>query len=213
MPPPPVQQRITIDDIQDGILLLKDGSLRAVLMTSSINFALKSSEEQDALIYKYQAFLNSLDFPIEILMLSRHLNIGDYLALIEQKRKEQPNELLQVQIAEYMDFIKSLVQVSNIMNQTFYVVVPLARIEKKEANFIDKLNLLAKKPAQPQEEKTLDELKTQLWQRVEYVASGLGGLGLKCAPLNTDELSNLFYHLYNMTAVEKPAMAPPEQKK
>jgi len=201
---PAVQQKIDIENIQEGIVILKDGSLRAILMTSSVNFSLKSTEEQDAIIYKYQGFLNSLDFPLQIVAVSRNLDISDYLAIIEQKKKEQSNELLKIQISEYQDFVKNLVQVGNIINQSFYVVVPLSLIEKKKAGVMEKLGL--KSQTNEMENKTLDELKTQLWQRVEYVASGLSGLGVKSTPLNTEEVSQLFYRLYNMGTKDNPTL-------
>jgi hypothetical protein len=200
---PAVQQKIDIEDVQEGIIILKDGSLRAILMTSSVNFSLKSTDEQDAIIFKYQGFLNSLDFPIQITALSRNLDISDYLAIIEQKKKEQSNELLKIQISEYQDFIKNLVQVGNIINQSFYVVVPLSLIEKKKSGVMEKLGI--KTQTSKTENKTLDELKTQLWQRVEYVSSGLSGLGVKATPLNTEEVSQLFYRLYNMGTKDNPS--------
>jgi type IV secretory pathway VirB4 component len=202
---PAVQQKIDIEDVQEGIIILKDGSLRAILMTSSVNFSLKSTEEQDAIIYKYQGFLNSLDFPIQIVAVSRNLDISDYLAIIEQKKKEQSNELLKIQISEYQDFVKNLVQVGNIINQSFYVVVPLSLIEKKKAGMMERLGI--KTQTSKTENKTLDELKTQLWQRVEYVSSGLSGLGVKITPLNTEEVSQLFYRLYNMGTKDNPSFS------
>ncbi|HCX27819.1 MAG TPA: hypothetical protein DHI91_01625 [Candidatus Portnoybacteria bacterium] len=205
----PVQQKIDIKDIQEGVIILKDDNLRAVLMTTSTNFALKSTEEQDALVMKYQSMLNSLDFPIQILVTSRQLDISSYLDLLEQKKKEQDNELLKVQIIEYEDFVKNLIEASNIMSQTFFVVVPLSRVEKKERGIVSKLGLF-KKGVKDQTDKNFEELKTQLWQRVEYVASGLNGIGIKAAPLNTQEITELFYHLYNMGLKEKPTLTPKE---
>ena len=205
----PVQQKIEIKDIQEGVIILKDDNLRAVLMTTSTNFALKSTEEQDALVMKYQSMLNSLDFPIQILVTSRQLDISSYLDLLEQKKKEQDNELLKVQIIEYEDFVKNLIEASNIMSQTFFVVVPLSRVEKKERGIVSKLGLF-KKGVKDQTDKNFEELKTQLWQRVEYVASGLNGIGIKAAPLNTQEITELFYHLYNMGLKEKPTLTPKE---
>lgn len=202
----PVQQKIAIEEIKEGVAILKGGDLRGVLMASSINFSLKSTDEQDSLIFKYQSFLNSLDFPIQILMVSRHLNIEEYLASVEQKRKEQDNELLQIQIAEYYDFIKNLVEVGNIMDQSFFVVVPLARVEKKESGIIEKLGIFqSSKPKGNEETKSFDELRVQLWQRLEYVSSGLAGIGIKSAPLNTEELTQLFYRMYNMGSKNVPA--------
>lgn len=206
---PAIQQKIEIDDVQEGVVILRDGSLRAILMTSSINFSLKSSEEQDALIYKYQSFLNSLDFPLQIVTVSRTLDISDYLNIMEQKRREQANELLRIQIAEYKDFVKNLVQVGNIIHQSFYVVVTLLKIENKQSGFLEKLGLGEKKNSQ-QETKSLDELKTQLWQRVEYVVSGLAGAGIKSTPLNSEEIIQLFYHLYNMGTKDNPSLKTEE---
>ncbi len=200
----PVQQKIAIEEIKEGVILLKGGDLRGVLMASSVNFSLKSTEEQDSLIFKYQSFLNSLDFPVQILMVSRRLNIDDYLAGIEQKRKEQTNELLRIQITEYLDFIKNLLQVGNIMDQSFFVIVPLARVEKKESDLMGKLGLFSAK--RTEEVKSFDELKTQLWQRLEYVVGGLAGIGIKAVPLNTEEIIKLFYRLYNMDSKSTPAM-------
>lgn len=200
--PAPTQQKIIIEEIKEGVIVLKGGDLRGILMASSVNFSLKSTDEQDSLILKYQSFLNSLDFPIQILMNSRHLSIDGYLASIEQKKKEQANELLRIQIAEYLDFIKNLVQVGNIMDQSFFVVVPLGRVESKNENAIEKLGLFQKKESQ--ETKNFDELKTQLWQRLEYVAAGLAGLGIKSVPLNTEEIVQLFYRLYNMGTKTAP---------
>ena len=202
---PPTQQRIKIKDVQDGVIILDDDMLRAILMVSSLNFnfALESTASQEGLISGYQNFLNSLDFPIEILAVSRRLRIEEYLALIAQKRKEQPSELLRVQLDEYRDFIKSLLQMSEIMNQFFYVVIPLARIEKKSGGLVEKLGLMKNlKSGANQEALTLEELKTQLWQRVEYVRSGLSAFGINSAALNNDEITQLFYQAYNMGSKE-----------
>lgn len=211
MPIAPVQQKIILDDVQDGVIVLKSGELRAILMTSSTNFALKSTDEQDALIAKYQSFLNSLDFSLQVLVVARQLDISDYLAALEQKRKEQPNELLKIQIAEYIDFIKNLIEVSNIMSQSFFVIIPLSAFEKKQSTgILDKIGLFKKSPNQAQT-KSREDLKAQLWQRVEYVVSGLTGMGLKAVPLNTQEITELLYGLYNMGVEEKPAL-PQEPK-
>lgn len=204
----PAQQKIVIEEIKNDVVILKGGDLRGVLIASSVNFSLKSTAEQDSLIFKYQGLLNSLDFPIQILIVSRHLNVDEYLASIEQKRKEQTNELLKIQIAEYLDFIKNLVQVGNIMDQTFYVVVPLSKVEKKTAGFLEKLGL-THQPTN-EESKSFEELKSQLWQRLEYISNGLAGMGIKSTPLNTEEITQLFYRLYNMGIKTMPAMPAKE---
>ena len=209
MPAPSIQEKISIEDIKEGVVILKDGGLRAILMTSSINFALKSTEEQDALTYHYQGFLNSLDFPIQILINSRKFNISGYVTLLEQKQKEQENELLRIQTTEYIDFIKGLTELANIMTESFYVVVPFAPIEKKEMGLLDKFSsiLTFKKQMAFKTDQNFEQLKSQLWQRINYISSGLEGLGLRVAPLNTEELVELYYSLYNPEAKEKPKIS------
>jgi len=203
---PSVQDKIDIDDIKDGVVILKDKSIRAVLMCTSVNFALKSTEEQDALTFAFQGFLNSLDFPIQILVVSRKFDITEYITGLEQKQKEQENELLRILTSEYIDFIKGLTELTNIITESFYIVVPFAEIEAKDMGVVQKIGSafgIGKKSA-AEEKKTFEELKAQLWQRVSFVSSGLEGLGIKSVPLNTEELIELYYKLYNPEAKEKP---------
>ncbi|KKS65829.1 MAG: hypothetical protein UV40_C0025G0005 [Parcubacteria group bacterium GW2011_GWA1_42_7] len=204
MPFAPIQQKIDIEEIKDGIIYLKNGGMRAILLTSSINFALKSSDEQDALIFKYQSLLNSLDFPLQISVISRRIDLSSYLAVLEQKKREQPNELLKIQIDEYMDFIKNLVQISNIISQSFLVVIPLSPMENKEQNIMEKIGLTKKKS--DFQEKTREELKDQIWQRADFVISGLAGIGIKAAPLNDQEIIEILYKIYNTGSQEKLKM-------
>jgi hypothetical protein len=202
---PSVQDKIDIAEIKDGIIVLKDGSLRAVLAVSSINFALKSVEEQDAITFQYQGFLNSLDFPVQIMISSRKFDISNYINTLTQKQKEQENELLRIQINEYISFIKSMTELANIITETFYTIVPLAQIESQKMGVLDKIGALigtSKKTAE-QEKQSFEELKTQLWQRISYVIGGLESLGLRAAPLNSEELVELYYKMYNPEAKEK----------
>ncbi len=207
---PSVQDKIDIADIKEGVVILKDGSVRAVLMASSTNFALKSTEEQDALTFHYQGFLNSLDFPIQILVVSRKFDISGYLAMLDQKQKEQENELLRIQITEYTDFVKSLTELANVITESFYLVIPFAQIESKESGFMGTIKtLIGQKKTVEEEKKTFEELKSQLWQRLNFVISGLEDIGIRAVPLNTEELIELYYRLYNPEAKEKPpALAP-----
>lgn len=208
MPQAPVQQKIPIEDIKDGVIFLKGGEMRALILTTAINFSLKSTDEQDALIFKFQSFLNSLDFSIQISLISRQIDLSPYLTTLEQKKKEQPNELLRIQIEEYIDFIKNLTQLSRIMSQNFLVVVPLASIEKKGGGIIEKLGFGKKNEAEAQRSK--EELLTQLGQRVEFVKAGLEGIGLKTASLENNEIIELFYKLYNIGSPGK-LVIPEEQ--
>ncbi|MBI4836872.1 MAG: hypothetical protein HY813_00480 [Candidatus Portnoybacteria bacterium] len=211
-----IQEKIEIENIQDGVVLLKDGGLRAVLMTSSINFALKSTDEQDALIYHFQEFLNSLDFSIQILIASRKFDISNYLETLEQKRKEQENDLMRIQAAEYIDFIKGLTELANIVTESFYIIIPFAEMEAKTLTPLEKLSLATglRRPSASEQKKSFEELKTQLWQRINYILSGLEGFGLKAVPLNDEDLIELFYHQYNPEAKEKAPgaakMPPPK---
>lgn len=208
-----VQQKIEVADIKEGVVLLKNKSLRAVLAVSSVNFALKSMEEQKAIIARYQEFLNSLDFPIQILITSRKYDISSYAAMLEQKTREQKNELLKIQTAEYIDFVRNLAELTNIMSKDFYIVVPFAAIEKTVETFGDKiLDLFRTKNETATANQTFEQLKNQLWQRVDYVVSSISATGLRAVPLNTDELTELFYKAYNPEAKEKPLTEKTKQE-
>ena len=137
MPITPSQQILNIEEIRDGVLILKDGTLKVVLMASSLNFALKSADEQTAIILQYQNFLNSLDFSVQFFMQSRKINIEPYLDTLKAAKEKQENELLQIQISEYIEFIRTFVKASNIVNKNFYVVVPFTPpvFETKEIIF------------------------------------------------------------------------------
>lgn len=191
------QKYLSIDTIQDSVVILKDGGLRAVLMTSSINFDLKSSDEQDAIIYAYQNFINSLDFPLQIQVSSRVLNINGYINYLSEFQQTQQNELLRLQIGEYSQFIQELVSEANIVNKTFYIVIPFDPIEVKEG-FLDKLsNAMNPKIAIRYNKEDFEKYKTQLWQRVNGVMYGLKRAGIYMTPLNTQELIELYYSFYN----------------
>lgn len=192
------QQYIPIAEIKDDVVVLKDGGMRSVIMVSSVNFDLKSTKEQDAIIYGYQDFINSLDFTIQILISSRKLNINNYLDVLKQKSKEQTNELLRLQIDEYINYISELVQLSNIMSKTFYIVVPFSPVEAKQQGFMDKIQA-AFRPQQVIKHKHEEfrKYKSQLWQRVNHIKIGLRHTGIYMAPLNTQELIELFYNTYN----------------
>ncbi|MBI2624070.1 hypothetical protein HYW67_01065 [Candidatus Parcubacteria bacterium] len=193
---PGTQSFLGFDAIRDDVVVMKDGALRAVLMASSMNFELKSTEEQDAIVYAYQDFLNSLDFPIQFVVHSRRLDIEEYLVQIEARGKDQPNELLRLQTAEYAKFVRGFVELANIMAKTFYVVIPFTPVEQTKASLSDRI-LAAFKPRQALKEAgRFEEFRNQLWQRVEHVIAGLGRFGVRAVPLNTEELIELFYSLY-----------------
>lgn len=210
-----VQRYLDIAEIRDGAVILKNGGLRAALMVSSINFALKSQDEQEAIIYHFQNFINSLDFSVQILINSRKLNIEDYYSALLVREKEQPNELLKIQIAEYRNFIKGLVEMSNIVSKNFYVIVPYSAAEDFAQLGKGFLGGLAGKRSVEQKftfkEEEFDKNRGQLWQRVEHVANGLAGVGIRTTPLNTQELIELFYMLYNPEISERGGLAAMEE--
>lgn len=205
------QQFLAIDTIREDVVILKDGGLRVVLMCSALNFALKSTDEQDAIIFQFQNFLNALDFPLQFTIHSRRLNIAPYLETLKERQKDELNELLKIQIAEYIEFIKTFVDMTNIMSKTFYVVVPFTPpLLEKEGVLRNFASLLGLGSAEkPKGTDSFEEYKSQLWQRVDTVMAGLRRVSVRSAPLNTEELIELFYGLYNPTEFEK-ALAPAE---
>ncbi len=118
------QNFVPIKEIHDGVIVMKDGSLRSVLMASSVNMSLKSTDEQQSIIFQFQNFLNSLDFPIQIFVQSRKYDIRPYIALLEEREKEQLNDLMKIQMREYINFIKNFTETTNIMTKNFFVVIP-----------------------------------------------------------------------------------------
>jgi len=192
------QKYVDVDEIKDGVIVLKNGSLRSILLVSSINFDLKSTDEQDAIILQYQSFLNSLDFPLQVMIGSRRLNIDPYIDFLGEKERVQPNELLRLQIAEYQNFIKNLTEVSNIMTKSFYITVPFSPVESKEGGLFSKISaMLSPHQEIMKKRETFETYKNQLWQRVDHVISGLSGIGLKIVPLETQEIIELLYNSYN----------------
>ena len=193
------QQFLEIKEIKEGVIILKNNALRGVMIVSSLNFALKSSEEQEAIIYQFQNFLNSLDFPCQILVHSRRLNITGYLDGLEELEKKQKNDLLKVQTAEYQKFVEDLVKGGIIMTKNFYIIVPYLVWETKEVTTVKKLKKVAV-PSLTKEE--FQRSKSQLWQRMEFLGLGLRRCGLTAIPLTTPELIELFWSLYHPQQAE-----------
>lgn len=201
MPEASTQQFLEIEQIREGTVVLKNKSLKGIIMVSSLNFALKSDEEQQAIIYQFQNFLNSLDFPLEIVIQSRRLNITGYLEKLKELEKVQENELLKIQTAEYQKFIKDLIAGGAIMSKNFFVVVPFTLIEIPGMQAAAGLFKKTKTTESPNEDQ-FQRAKSQLWQRMEFVALGLRRCGLQCVPLNTPELIELFWSLHHPEEAE-----------
>ncbi len=192
------QRYVDVEEIRDGLLVLKNGSIRAILLVSSINFDLKSSQEQDGIILQYQNFLNTLDFPVQIVISSKRFDVEPYLGLLADKETTQENELLRFQITEYKLFIKKLAEISNIMSKYFYIVVPFSPAEDEKSGLLDRLTGIFN----PQKNTSLhgelfESYRSQLYQRVEQVSVALSGTGVQATPLNTEEIIELLYDSYN----------------
>jgi hypothetical protein len=203
------QEFVPIKEIRDGVVILKDGSLRMVLIASSINFYLKSADEQMGILTQYQDFLNSLDFPLQIAMESRKLDIKPYLEVMEKQLKEQTNELIKLQTREYIEFIKNFTDTTNIMTKTFFVVVPYeTAMVTADLGFFSKIFGKKNSTVQNQENlKQFQEHRTQIEQRASVVEQGLARLGIKVAQLGTEELVELYYKAFNPGETVSPNLA------
>jgi len=206
IPSKATQDFVPIKEVRDGVVLLKDNSMRAVLLASSLNFSLKSEDERKGILYQFQDFLNSLDFPLQIFIQSRKLDIRPYIALLEGRYKEQMNDLMKIQTQEYIEFIKNFTESTNIMTKSFFVVVPYspALIQGKGMN---PMSLFGKKDAEGDMKKRMEnfeENRTQLEQRLAIVEQGLVRCGIRVAHLGTEEVVELFYKIFNPGETEKP---------
>lgn len=193
---PSTQSHLQISRIQDGIVVTKDGGLRLVLLVSAVNFALKSEDEQNALIFQYQNFLNSLTFPIQIVVQSRQLDLGGYLETLEARKAEETGELLQIQIEDYLNFVRRLIEIANIMDKKFFIVIPYDPVNLKQRSFFDRLF----HPNKSAVELSYAEFKThrdELLQRANVAMGGLAPMGIRSIPLDTQQLIELYYQTYN----------------
>ncbi len=197
------QDFVPIKEIRDGIVVLKDGSMRAIILVSSVNFALKSADEQQAIILQFQNFLNGLDFSVQISAESRELDIRPYIALLEGRYKNETADLMRIQIREYIQFIKSFIEQSSIMTKTFFVVIPFSPVSLNVKNGIFG-QLSGNKKTSASE--NFQENRTQLEQRIGVVSGGLASCGLKSIELGTEEIVELFYKTFNPGETEKPIM-------
>jgi type IV secretory pathway VirB4 component len=219
---------LRISEIRDGIVVLRDGSLRSVILASAINFDLMSKQEQDGVELAFQGFLNSLHFPIQILVRSQRLDLDNYIESLKKQRQAQDNELLGTLMDDYIANIQGLIEEVNIMDKQFYVVVPFFPPVQTKEGFISSLKTVLS-PTQTVSigENEFQQYKTELSQRVQLVAGGLGQLGVRAIPLATQELVDLYYTSYNpdvaanqkmvetqgvQTAVVTQSATPPPKK-
>jgi hypothetical protein len=189
------QDFVSIRDIRDGIVILKSGQICKVLLASSVNFALKSQDEQRAILFQFQNFLNTLDFSLQIYVQSRRLNIEPYLAMLAERQSNQDNDLMRVQLREYIEFIRSFTIEVDVMSKNFFVIVPYT---PNKINITQGFKgILNQGRSSMQSDVTLEEQRLQLEQRQAVVEQGLNRIGVRTIALQTDELVELFYHIYN----------------
>ena len=195
---PSTQSFLPIAEIKDGTVVLKDGGLRKVLITSSINFALKSDDEQQALVSAYVGFLNSLEFPIQIVVQSRRLKIAPYLEMLNQHAQAQTNELMRIQIEDYRSFVAELVDLGQIMTKQFYVIVPYdARVAPRKTFFERFKEVMKPAVTLKLKDERFLKRKEDIDSRVRIVQGGLSSMGLTVAELDTQALIELYYNTYN----------------
>jgi len=203
--PNPTQQFVTVKEIRNGTIVLKDGSYRGILICSSINFGLKSADEQHAITIGFQNFLNTLDFSIQIVVNSRRMDLRPYITLLEGKASEQKTELMRIQLREYIEFVRTFADQANIMTKSFYVVVPYAprglTTTAAATGFLHRDTTTTK---QETADASFEVDRTQLEQRLTLVASGLAGTGVRAVPLGTEEVIELLYRSFNPGELENP---------
>jgi hypothetical protein len=201
--PTATQQFVPVKEIRNGIVILKDGSYRAALICSSINFGLKSADEQKGVMMGFQNFLNTLDFSIQIVVNSRKMDLRPYLALLKGKESEQKNELMKIQLREYIEFIRSFAEQANIMTKSFYVIVPyVSTLSAKEAVSIFRPGGAETKKASASA--SFEEDRAQIEQRLQLISGGLTGTGVRAVPLGTEEMIELLYRSFNPGELENP---------
>ena len=205
--PGAAQDFVPIREVRDGLIVLNDGSMRAVLLTSSINFALKDQATQEAIISQFQNFLNGLDFSLQIFIESRRLDIRPYIVQLETRYREEKVDLMKIQTREYIDFIKSFTESTNIMNKSFFVVVPYTPpilTAKKSFKFLSFGGKKNAKEAREDSDRLFSENRAELEQRIAVVEQNLLRTGVRVVQLGTEEIIELFYKLFNPGETEKP---------
>jgi type IV secretory pathway VirB4 component len=195
----PAQQFIPVKDVRDGIVVLKDGTLCTIVLVSSINLSLKSYDEQRATLVQFQNFLNTLDFPVQIVVQSRRYDVRPYILTLENRLKQQTEQLLQVQTREYIQFIQTFTDQVNVMRKSFFVVIPYVPAVLKQSSGIGKFFSFFKSTPLSDASATSDfeEERTQLEERVSVVEQGLSGVGLRLVQLGTQEVIEVLYKTFN----------------
>lgn len=191
------QEHLPLAGIQDDVIVMNDGSLRAIIKVDPVNFDLKSEQEQNGIIYSYQGFLNSLDFPVQIVVQSKKLDLERYLVKLDDRKREMDNDLLRIQTEDYVDFVRRLISIANIMSKRFYVVVSYAAIGGKPIGS-SLAGIFGRKATGPLlEQSQFERYRSEVFNRANLIAGGLSRLGVRVTLMNTEQLIELFYTIYN----------------
>ena len=201
------QEFVPIKEVRDGVIVLKDDGLRAIVLANSVNLSLKSSDEQKATILQFQNFLNTLDFSIQISVQSRRLDIRPYLLLLENRVKLQNEPLLKLQTKEYVEFIRNFTDSVSIMTKSFFIIVPYTHtVLKSDSGVLSGIFKLFsrknKEEIKAASRVDFEEKRSQLEERVSVIQQGLGSCGIKSAQLGTEEVVEVFYKVFNPGEVE-----------
>lgn len=194
------QEFVPIKEVRDGIIVLKDDALRAIVLANSVNLSLKSFDEQKATILQFQNFLNTLDFPVQISIQSRRLDIRPYLTQLENRIKLQNEPLLKLQTKEYIEFVRSFTESVSIMTKSFFITVPYTHTTLQSASPSGFSKLFSRKTDAENSmasKADFEEKRSQLEQRVSVIQQGLGRCGIKSAQLGTEEVVEVFYKVFN----------------
>ncbi len=205
------QDFVPIKEVRGGVMVLKDGTICGALLASSLNFALKGADEQTAILGQFQSFLNSLDFSVQFFVQSRKLDIRPYVVLLEERYKAQTEDLMRIQVREYIDFVKTFTERANIMSKHFFIIVPyippIVDLNKTiQEKVFGKASLSART-----KDVGFEEHRTQLEQRMSVVQQGMIRCGIRTAALGTEEIIELLYKEFNPGELEKPIAVGAQQ--
>lgn len=200
------QDFVPVREVRNGTLIMKDGGLRAVLMASSVNFALKSDVEQESILGAFQTFLNTLDFSVQIVIQSRELDIRPYLELLTQREQEQESELMRLQLREYRSFVEQFMDRTDIMRKYFYIVVPYTPVfgSGGGSGIASQIPFLGGNNEKEEDTEVFRDQQAQLNQRVAVVSQGLNAAGVRTVKLGTEEVLELLYRSFNPGVFETP---------
>ncbi|MDI6733950.1 MAG: hypothetical protein QMD50_00445 [Patescibacteria group bacterium] len=207
----PTQKFVDIKNVKNGVVFLKNNGLRKILIVSGVNFDLKSEAEQTLILNTFQNMINALDFSVQFFIHSRKINVDEYLASMLSRKDKETNELLKIQIGEYVEFIRSFVQENAIISKTFFAIVPYdpISVSSEAQSFLNSLKTIIKKPEKGQNAESDNTQKNleQLDHRVNQVIDGLEQIGLRAVALEDEEITELFYNLYNPQLIEKKGLS------